>query len=58
MGLAARLATGLTVGGTVSAVGVADLARALWPILIVLMFWLAELLVLYRLARALIWQRP
>jgi len=29
MGLAARLAARLTVGGTVGAIGVADLARAL-----------------------------
>jgi len=36
------------------AVGVADLTRALQPVLIVYIFWLAELLVLYRLVRTLI----
>jgi len=54
VGLAAQLATRLTAGGTVSAIGIADLTRALWPILIILVFWLAELLVLYRLAYTLI----
>jgi len=58
MGLAARLAAGLMAGGTVGAIGVADLAGALWPVLIVLIFWLVELLVLYRLAYTLIWRRP
>ena len=38
MGLAAWLAAGLTAGSTVSAIGVVDLARALWPVLIILMF--------------------
>jgi len=58
MGLAAWLATRLTAGGTVSTIGVVDLTRALWPVLIVLVFWLVELLVLYHLARALIRRRP
>jgi len=53
-GLAARLATGLTAGGTVGAAGAADLTGTLRPVLIVLVFWLAELLALYCLARALI----
>jgi len=55
VGLATRLAARLMAGGIVSAIGVADLTGALWPIFIVLMFWLVELLVLYYLARALIW---
>jgi len=38
MGLAARLAAGLTVGGIVGVAGIIDLTRALWPILIVLIF--------------------
>ena len=58
MGVAARLAIRSTVGGIVGAVGVADLTRALWPILIVFIFWLAKLLVLYHLAYALIRRRP
>ena len=53
-GLAAWLATGLMAGGTVGAVGAADLTGVLRPVLVVLMFWLAELLALYCLARALI----
>jgi len=52
--LAARPATGLMVGGTVGAIGAADLTGALRPILVVLIFWLAELLALYCSARALI----
>jgi len=36
VGLAVRLA--VTAGGIVSAIGVADLTGALWPILIVLVF--------------------
>jgi len=36
------------------AVGVADLTGALRPVLVVLVFWLAELLVLYHLVYALI----
>ena len=36
------------------AIGVADYARALWAVLIVLMVWFKEFLALYRLARALI----
>jgi len=38
VGLAARLATRFIAGGIVSAIGVVDLTRALWPILIVLIF--------------------
>jgi len=53
-GLAIRLATKLAAGYTAGAIGVADLTGALRPVLIVLIFWLAELLVLYCLARALI----
>ena len=45
-------------GGMVGAIGVIDLTGALWPVLIVLIFWVAELLALYRSARALIRQRP
>jgi len=54
VGLAVWLAAKLVAGYTVGAVGVIDLTRALRPILIVLVFWLAELLVLYYLAHALI----
>jgi len=54
VGLATRLATGLMVGSIVSVIGVADLTRALRPVLIVLIFWLVELLALYRLAYTLI----
>ena len=36
------------------AIGVIDLTRALRPVLIVLIFWLAELLVLYYLVYTLI----
>jgi len=54
VGLAARLATGLIAGGTVGAIGVVDLTKALRPVLIVLIFWLAELLALYYLAHTLI----
>jgi len=53
-GLAARLAAELAAGCMAGAVGVADLTRALRPVFIVLIFWLVELLVLYRLAYALI----
>jgi len=38
VGLATRLAIGLMTGGIVGAVGVADLTRALRPVLIVLVF--------------------
>jgi len=58
VGVAIRLAAGLTAGGIVGTIGVADLTRALWPVLIVLIFWLVEFFVLYRSAYALIWRRP
>ena len=54
VGVAAWLAARLMVGGIVSAIGVADLTRAPWPVLVVFIFWLTELLVLYRLVYALI----
>ena len=54
VGLAAYLAAELAAGYTAGAIGVADLTRALRPVLVVLIFWLAELLVLYRSAYALI----
>jgi len=54
VGLAIRLAAKLAAGCIAGAIGVIDLTRALRPILIVLIFWLAELLVLYCLAHALI----
>ena len=54
VGLAIQLAAKLAAGYTAGAIGVIDLTWALRPVLIVLIFWLAELLVLYRLAYALI----
>ena len=54
VGLAVQLATKLAAGYAAGAIGVVDLTGALWPVLIVLIFWLIELLVLYCLARALI----
>jgi len=53
-GLAAQLAAKLMAGCTAGAVGVADCARALQAVLVVLMVWFEEFLALYRLARALI----
>jgi hypothetical protein len=57
-GLAAWLAAGLTAGCAAGAVGVADRARALRAVLRVLIVWFNGFLALYRLARALIRQRP
>jgi len=54
VGLAARLAAKLTVGYTAGAVGVADRARVLRAVCIVLIVWFGEFLALYRLAHALI----
>jgi hypothetical protein len=54
VGLAARLAAGLTAGCIAGAVGVIDCARALRAVLRVLIVWFKEFLALYRLAYALI----
>jgi len=54
VGLAIQLAAKLAAGYMANAVGVIDLTGALWPVFIVLIFWLAELLVLYYLVCALI----
>jgi len=53
-GPAAGLAAELTAGCTAGAVGVADRARVLRAVCIVLAVWFREFLALYRLARALI----
>jgi len=54
VGLAAQLAAKLTAGCAAGAVGVADCARVLWAVYIVLAVWFGEFLALYRLAYALI----
>ena len=54
VGVAARLAAGLTVGYAAGAVGVADRARALRAVLSVLIVWFNRLLALYYLAYTLI----
>jgi hypothetical protein len=54
VGVAARLAAGLTIGCTAGIIGVASRARALRAVLIVLAAWLKRFLVLNRSARTLI----
>ena len=54
VGLAARLAAGLTASYTAGTIGVIDRARALRAVLRVLMVWFNRFLALYRLAYTLI----
>ena len=57
-GPAAGLAAELMAGCTAGAIGVADCARVLQAVYIVLAVWFEEFLALYRLTRALIQRRP
>ena len=54
VGLAVQLAAKLTAGCTAGAIGVADRARVLRAVYVVLVVWFREFLALYCLAYALI----